>query len=368
MRLISSLRRTLRWIIAVSMYHSGVLKVFRLLASHLLPKRAVVLCYHRVFEVKDRAYDYSQSGIVSSAKYFHRQIEHLRRYFDIISMQTYVTEVKQQRQRPVCVVTFEDGWSDNYYHAYPLLKAHNIPAMIFLTTEFVERGTVFWHTKLIYLLMQGDLSRLSLEDLDRGFYPGAVLDSLAKLGKLRRPVQIDDVDGIIEALKVYDQAMIDLIVRDLSHQLGISLEPVSQRRFSLTWSQVLEMAHGGIEFGCHGHTHRILTRLTSQGVWEEAVRAKEILEARLGSPAIFFLCPNGNSNSTVRRTLTAAGFRYVFPCRNGGGNNSLGHVKHINVHDGSCTSPLGRFSESLFAFELSGIKETFLRRGCKQER
>ncbi len=36
------------------------------------------------------------------------------------------------------VITFDDGYSDNFHHAYPLLKKHNFPATIFLISDFID--------------------------------------------------------------------------------------------------------------------------------------------------------------------------------------------------------------------------------------
>lgn len=69
-----------------------------------------------------------------------------------------------------CLITFDDGWKDNYTYAYPVLKRHHIPALIFLTTDFIGTSRAFWHEQLGDLLSKvrggidlGLLDRLVME-------------------------------------------------------------------------------------------------------------------------------------------------------------------------------------------------------------
>ncbi|MBI3755206.1 MAG: polysaccharide deacetylase family protein [Deltaproteobacteria bacterium] len=41
------------------------------------------------------------------------------------------------------VVTFDDGYLDNYVYAFPVLKKYNIKATIFVVTDWVEKSSEF---------------------------------------------------------------------------------------------------------------------------------------------------------------------------------------------------------------------------------
>ena len=57
-----------------------------------------------------------------------------------------------------CVVTFDDGWRDNYVYAYPVLRRLGIPATIFLATRLVGTDEWVWPDKLAHLLRWSRLS------------------------------------------------------------------------------------------------------------------------------------------------------------------------------------------------------------------
>src|SRR5437899_12359222 len=92
---------------------------------------------------------------------FDRQLTFLKERFDIVPLSALLADIgiAQPPARPRCVVTFDDGWRDNYDLAFPILRRHRIPATVFLTTDFIGTDRAFWHTELIYLLVQTELWR-----------------------------------------------------------------------------------------------------------------------------------------------------------------------------------------------------------------
>ena len=50
------------------------------------------------------------------------------------------------------VVTFDDGYADNYIHAFPILKRLSIPATIFFANGCYWDGRVLWHDQVFSAL------------------------------------------------------------------------------------------------------------------------------------------------------------------------------------------------------------------------
>jgi len=107
-------------------------------ARRVRPTRAGtarVLYYHRV---EDEAH---RSCVRPAA--FAEQMAHLRREgFALLSLRTVREHLDAHRPFPdrAVVVTFDDGFADNYHNAFPVLQKESIPMTLFLTAAFIGTG------------------------------------------------------------------------------------------------------------------------------------------------------------------------------------------------------------------------------------
>ena len=114
---------------------STLKNIFFALAG-LLPlrmqKSASVLMYHSV----------SENGLFFSVSphAFEKQLAYLKREkYSVIKLSELIARIKKHKDISRCVViTFDDGYRDNYTDAFPLLQRYSFPATIFLATHFVE--------------------------------------------------------------------------------------------------------------------------------------------------------------------------------------------------------------------------------------
>jgi len=96
-----------------------------------------IMMYHRVLseeggELKD-----------VSVSNFDRQMTFLKKHnYNVISLEELVDAITNQKALPhnSVVITFDDGFADNYYHAFPILKRYGFPATIFIIPEIVGKG------------------------------------------------------------------------------------------------------------------------------------------------------------------------------------------------------------------------------------
>ncbi|MGH7380648.1 MAG: polysaccharide deacetylase family protein [Candidatus Methylomirabilales bacterium] len=353
----------------------------RYLTSMARRGAALVLTYHRVIEKWDRTLDYSQPGLVVTADTFHRQLQFLRRYFDIVPLSSLISDFEfriskcsdfrdaqsanpqsairnpqsslnsplSTLSRPFCSITFDDGWRDNYEIAFPILQKHGVPATVFLTTDFIGTNRAFWHTELMYLLMHGELSRFKLTQYVLDPYPTPVRLGLMRLAHMEQAPDAHDVDPLIEAVKATcDEPTTDQLIGDVGNALGVRRPLFPDRSFFLDWGQVTEMAGAGIEMGSHGCTHRILTRIKLQDAGNELVRSKAEIERHTGQEVKHFAFPDGAANRDLMAFVEKARYRTACLCRTVPTDERFGTLalQRVGMHEGVSGGGNRSFMES----------------------
>lgn len=99
-------------------WYSGIAWIYQ----QMTKKRTRVLCYHSVSD-----HPYSHPILSVHPRDFKEQM-------------AYVSREKNKSLK--IEITFDDGYKDNFTHAYPVLEKNNLKAKIFLTTDFINKGKI----------------------------------------------------------------------------------------------------------------------------------------------------------------------------------------------------------------------------------
>ena len=292
----------------------------RLLES--LPKRPslLILNYHRVGDPALTPYD---SGTFScSAVDLDWQISWLKQRFPIVNLQQAV-EIVHNRTRPAetnILITFDDGYRDNYQEAFPVLRKHNASATFFLPTFFVGTGSLPWWDEIAFMVKRATVPRLTLkypETLELDLTANDRLSAVAKLLRFFKQAPSIDTERFLRELEIASQ-----VVRPSRND----------ERCFMDWDEAREMIAGGMCFGSHTHTHEILGRLPYDRQVEELAVSKQILEAELRMPIDTLAYPIGNIGTFSEKTFAALReTRYTTAFSFYAGINKPGTIKPLDV-------------------------------------
>jgi peptidoglycan/xylan/chitin deacetylase (PgdA/CDA1 family) len=320
----SAARRVARAAYVRALQYSGRLKSVK----ENLRERGdiVVLTFHRVLDDASLHVANSLPGIVVREKTFRDLLQYIVREFEVVDLETATPGAPGTK--PKLALTFDDGWSDNYHVAFPIIREIHVPVTIFLCSGIMDVGAPCWPEQVI----------ATLRTLWPGSQPGAF-------------------DSAIEYLKSVSTREREQLIGELEKSVDASeaLYCAAQADRTMSWERVLEMRNAGISFGSHTRTHQLLTQVTGRELQDEIQQSRTELERVLDRPCQLFAYPNGNVSSEARQSLADAGYTRAVSTQTGiwsSASDSL-VMPRCNVCESGLVGPRGNFSAE--AFEYSTI-------------
>ncbi|MCP9469223.1 MAG: polysaccharide deacetylase family protein [Nitrospira sp.] len=350
MKIVGRVKHAIKLVVVYGLYGFGLLQLWQRI---VLRKRAVVLMYHRVLTEQEMAVTGSHPAIVVKRDTFAAQMEMLRKRFNVITIDEFVERMERKIpfENSSCLVTFDDGWQDNYYNAFPILTRHRIPAVVFLPVNFIGGTRLFWQERLTYLILQA-MKEIKRDPTRRDqlarFLAPLDLESILDTSSHDPCLVVMDA---VRRNKTFDSVLMKNTLEKLAEALNVPPERYQETDGFLNWEQVSSMAKQGIAFGGHGAEHRILTNISLSEAEQEICTAQETLDSQLQVRVPTFSYPNGNWSLEIAKLVEKVGFRAAF-------TTVPGHVQcdhnrfaihRVNIHDGVVNS------EPMFLARILGL-------------
>lgn len=355
MYLHSSSGGRLRWLIKTVMsgffYYGGVVRLFNLVKVFTRKGSIRILTYH---SVRDES---NYIELTMGADKFHSQMGYLVRHYRVIRMEEAEEIIRSglPLKKDVCVITFDDGYRDNYLHAYPVLKEYRLPATVYLATEYIRSGRPTFVFALIVAMEKCGVSEIDLSRIGLG--------RMSLQSHCEREKAILAVDGYAKRLSSPEsEALLESVIRGL----GMNPGGPEFKNLMLSWEEVREMSDF-VTFGGHTRSHPHLPRCDPKMAHQEIRGCKEDIEEQLQAEARFFAYPYGGKtdiNHDIMKMVKESGY-------------SSAVVLYQNPHRPDTLYALGRgmvsntmvssfftnrFSEAMFACEMSGLFEFLFNR------
>jgi peptidoglycan/xylan/chitin deacetylase (PgdA/CDA1 family) len=294
--------------------------------THAREPRAAILVYHRIAEPGCDPF-----SLAVSPRRFAAQLDGLRSHYSIVPLRELAAAVAAGRvPHRAVAITFDDGYADNLYGAWPLLAAAAAPATVFVVAGRVGAVEEFWWDRLARWVLHSpklptDFS-LHIDGAPRlreaiGAKYGPPVDAMDNSWSMRsshdpspRHRLFRELWGFLRTLRedVRERAM-----NDLGSRIEDGLRPRSELR-PLSEEELLRLgADGLIEIASHGMTHSRLAELPVDGQRWEVCESRSRLESLLGSPVTTFAYPFGTPDDYTRDTIRLlADGGYTAACMN----------------------------------------------------
>lgn len=281
------------------MNKTGIFDFYGNLRRKITKSQISILAYHRVGSQTD---GWSLNPLCE--KIFDYHINYLSKNFKIVSLSN-LSEMIRNGNVPekAVVITFDDGYKDNYEFAFPILKKYNAPATVFLATGPVEEKNLFWWDKINYALFHTDMESIDLNHI--GAYQLCCNEDKVLAGL-----------NIQEKLKKMDNNKKETVIEELINLTDVNIPEKLGKKYLLSWNEIKKMNKNNIEFGSHTVTHPILTNVSLDKAKWELINSKKCIEENLETEVESFAYPNGDFNAKLSSLVKNIGYTSsvsVFP-------------------------------------------------------
>lgn len=285
-------------------HRSGLLRPLQTLRARLRQDLRI-LAYHRVLDIANpERFDFDLELVSASVDGFCQQMELIKKRFHPLPLKEAAAALEsgQGLPRDAVVVTFDDGYDDNYRHAFPVLRKLDIPATFFVSTGHIDNGLPFSFDWFVHMLLCTHARELSLPEVN-----------------LVRPIPQDRSGRLqlawqaLKRLKLLDDEVVTDAFTRLQHAWRMPVTPHPDCR-PMSWEQVREMHAAGFEVGSHGRLHRVLARLSRPALEAELRKSWEAIERELGTPPSSIAYPVGGYGAFDSRVIEAtrqAGYQFA---------------------------------------------------------
>jgi peptidoglycan/xylan/chitin deacetylase (PgdA/CDA1 family) len=273
-------------------------------ARSLLRRDLRILAYHRVLSIEDEhRFDFDLDLVSASARQFREQMTLLKRRFHPVRFGDVIGAFERGISLPprAVIVTFDDGYDDNYRVAFPILRELGVPAMFFVSTGHIDSGRAFAYDWFVHMVCRSAATRLSIPELD---VDRSLPDDLSE----RRVLAAH----LLDRMKWLDAGAQAAIIGRLEDEWSMPRAHGHADCRPMNWGQLREMRDGGMEIGSHGVWHNMLAKLPREEMAREIFASKATLERELGGRAEVLSYPVGGSNAYDDAVIGAArqaGFR-----------------------------------------------------------
>lgn len=262
----------------------------------------LIFNYHRIGD--PRGETHGDRALYSATQDdFAEQVAFLARHFDIVQPAD-LNGLSQHRDGRHVMITFDDGYRDNYELAFPVLKAAGVGATFFVTTRFLDEGALAWWDEIAWMVRHSVHAQLPA---------GPWTDTPLSLAEADRPHTIDRLLGHYKRIQGTECARFLAWLGEAAGSGRCQLDGLSQ--MWMTWDMVREMRAAGMTIGGHSVNHPVMARLTHAQQLQEIQACAQRLQEELAEPMRWFAYPVGIRdafNADSRRALEQAGVEHAF--------------------------------------------------------
>jgi peptidoglycan/xylan/chitin deacetylase (PgdA/CDA1 family) len=284
-------------------------------------RKTLVLMYHRIIEGPMDPWQ-----LCVSPKNFEEHLKYLKSTGLVLSLDQFKKNMYSgEKLPPSILITFDDGYLDNYLYAKPLLEKYNLPATFFICSKHIGTKKEFWWDELAHLILETEILpqifNLQLKgeklhfDLKNDAVVSQELITQNRAWSWQMPATNSRIDLYLKIWEIlsplnYDEQQ--LMMEQIRASAGISAY-AKKENYCMSEAQLLELSSNPLfTIGGHTQSHPMLTAFQRHVQIEEIKTNKEYLKAFTKQEINTFAYPSGKHDEVTVEVVKDLGFDLGF--------------------------------------------------------
>lgn len=312
------------------------------LSRFLMRRRLLILCFHGIALADEHAF---RPMLFMRESVFRNRLETIRKNgFPVVSLSEGLSRLSAGQLPPNPItITIDDGFYNALSRAAPILQSYSLPATLYLTTYYVEKGTPIFRLVVQYMFWKTTVEHL--EPLDQPWGPDQAI-------VLNDPGQRDTITWKIIG---YGESKCDepgrqAICQTLGAVLAVDYEELVASRILglVAEEELLTLERMGIDIQLHTHRHRLPPE-DEAACRREIQDNREFIQNALGETKTHLCYPSGVWDKGQWPCLEAEGVESATTCEPGLNTASTPRMGLHRVLDQDNLSRI-EFEAELFGF------------------
>lgn len=247
-----------------------------------------ILLYHGVSDYSHNTIE-NASGKHIEVKEFDRQIRFLRNNCTILSMDDVVDIYQSGDSWPpnAVVVTFDDGFKNNYTCAASALDKYNCPATFYVCAGMINTDLMFWVDEIEDCINRTEAKEITL-----------LLDKPMRFDLKGDNNKIEAIFQIKHFCKKSKKKVKDDVIKELIHSTGVNPSVNASPNYPMmSWRELKELGTNSL-FSVGGHTlyHDIMASQEIDRLRIDIEGTISLLDFNLAQATTHFAYPEGQKN------------------------------------------------------------------------
>ncbi len=264
----------------------------------------VILLYHGITKYKSKGIENISKKHITE-KEFYSQMEHVKKNCNLLSMDEVIYCKESNKKYPPnsVVITFDDGFENNYTTAAPILNELKIPATFYISSGMVNSKELFWAD-----IIEDCINRCKASNIN------ILLEKNHSFSLLKRTDKIMAMQIIKNYCKANHKDKKNRVIKNLINETLINPDEKHSLNYKkLNWEQLKELDKNKLFIiGGHSTFHDILTKQSDDSMADDIKMSIDLLEKKLEHKIYHYSYPEGledHYNLSVKKELKSIGIK-----------------------------------------------------------